>query len=124
MDGPRDLIFFYKALVVCSAFLLGVEYGCDRIAVYLDNTNTVDIFFSLCAKPPYNPILMSTIDFGINHSIVTKVYYIPGKQNVIANHLSRFQNVKDYNWLQNCKSAVFNPLEMCWGQLKNDHNCV
>src|ERR1700676_924803 len=32
--GPKDLIFFYKALAVCSAFHLGPEYACDHIAVY------------------------------------------------------------------------------------------
>ena len=56
-NGPWDLIFFYEALAVCSAFFLGAKFGCDHIAVYTDNTNTVDMFSSLCAKPIYNSIL-------------------------------------------------------------------
>ena len=108
-DGPKDLIFFYEALAVYSAFHLGAEYGCDRIAAYSDNTNTVDMFSSLRAKPAYNPILMSAIDFGINHSIATKVYYVPGKQNVIADHLSRFQNMKALQLAPKLRICNFQP---------------
>src|ERR1700729_2476086 len=28
-NGPHDLIFFYEALAICSAFYLGAKYGCD-----------------------------------------------------------------------------------------------
>jgi len=28
-DGPKDLIFFYEALAICSAFYLGTKYACD-----------------------------------------------------------------------------------------------
>jgi hypothetical protein len=46
VDGPKDLIFFYEALAIYSAFCPGAGYGCDQIAVYSDNTNTVDMFSS------------------------------------------------------------------------------
>jgi hypothetical protein len=93
-DGPKDLIFFYEALTVYSAVCLGAQYGCDQIAVYSDNTNTVNMFYSLRAGPAYNSILMSAIDFGINNTITAEVDYVPGMQNIIADHLSRFQNAK------------------------------
>ena len=51
VNGPKDLIFFYEALVVYCAFWLGAKYSCDQITVYSDNTNTVDMFSSLQAKP-------------------------------------------------------------------------
>jgi hypothetical protein len=73
-SGPKDLIFFYEALTICSAFYLGAQYGCDQIAIYSDNTNAVDMFASLRAKPVYNSILMATVDFSIDSSIATKVY--------------------------------------------------
>jgi len=91
-DGPKDLIFYYEALAICSAFYLGAKYGCDRIAIYSDNTNAVDMFSSLRAKPVYNSILISAVDFTINTSIATKVYFVPGYQNTIADYLSRFLN--------------------------------
>ena len=90
IEGLRDLIFFYEALAVCSAFHLGASYGCDRMAIYCDNTNTVDMFASLRAQPTYNSILICSVDFTLDSSITTKVYYVPGVQNVIADHLSRF----------------------------------
>jgi hypothetical protein len=93
-DGPEDLIFFYEALAICSAFYLGAQYGYDRIVIYSDNTNAVDMFSTLRAKPTYNSILIASVDFTINTSIATKVYFVPGSQNIIADYLSRFLNAK------------------------------
>jgi hypothetical protein len=58
-DGPKDLIFYYEALEICSAIHLGIKYGIKHIAIYSDNTNSVDMFSSLRAKPEYNKILIS-----------------------------------------------------------------
>ena len=108
-EGPQDLIFFYEALAVCSAFYLGAKYGCDRIAIYSDNTNTVDMFSSLRAKPTYNSILIAAVDFAVDNSISTKVYYVPGTQNIIANYLSRFQNAKALQLAPNMHIHPFQP---------------
>ena len=43
-------------------------------------------------QPTYNSILICSVDFTLNTSIATN--FIPGKQNVIADHLSRFQNAE------------------------------
>ena len=91
-DGPKDLIFYYEALAICLAIHLGVKYGTKWIAIYSDNTNSVDMFSSLCAKPEYNKILMSAIDIANDHSIDFKVYYIPSVDNIIADPLSCFRN--------------------------------
>ena len=117
-DGPKNLIFFYEALAVYSAFCLGAEYNCDRIAVYSDNTNTVDMFSSLHAKPAYNSILMSFVDFMFNKSIATKVYYVPGKQNIIADHLSRFQNAKALQLAPKLRICSFQPPRDAMGAVK------
>ena len=108
-NGPRDLIFFYEALAVCSAFHIGAKFGCDRIAIYTDNTNTVDMFSSLRAKPVYNSILIAAVDFAVNTSISTKVYYVPGNQNIIADYLSRFQNAKALQLAPNMRIRPFQP---------------
>jgi len=117
-DGPKDLIFFYEALAVYSALYLGAGYGCDRIAVYSDNTNTVDMFSSFRAKPAYNSILMSSVDFNIKNSITTKVYYVPGKQNVVADHLSRFQNAKALQLAPKLQICSFQPPQDAMGAVK------
>jgi hypothetical protein len=118
VDGPKDLIFFYEALAVYCAFRLGAEYSCDRIAVYSDNTNTVDMFSSLRAKPAYNPILMASVDFELARSIATKVYYVPGKQNIIADHLSRFQNARALLLAPNLHICSFQPPRDAMGAAK------
>jgi hypothetical protein len=109
LDGPKDLIFFYEALAICSAFHLGTKYACDRIAIYSDNTNAVDMFSSLRAKRVYNSILLNAVDFTINTSIATKVYFVPGNQNVIADYLSRFLNAEALRLAPNLQIQVFEP---------------
>jgi len=121
-DGPQDLIFFYESLAICSAFYLGAQYECDRIAIYSDNTNAVDMFASLRAKPVYNSILMASVDFSVDTSIATKVYYVPGKQKIVADYLSRFLNVKALQLALNLIIQDFNPLKTRWGLSKNDQH--
>jgi hypothetical protein len=108
-EGPQDLIFFYEALAICSAFFLGAEFGCDRIAIYSDSTNAVDMFSSLSAKPIYNTILIAAVDLAVDRALSTKVYYVPGKQNVIADYLSRFQNAKALQLAPNMRIHSFQP---------------
>jgi hypothetical protein len=117
-DGPKDLIFFYEALAVCSAFYLAPKYGCDRVAIYSDNTNTVDMFGSLRAKPIYNSILMAAINFSVTNSITTKVYYVSGKQNIIADYLSRFLNAKALQLAPKMVIHVFQPPRDALGAAK------
>ena len=117
-EGPQDLIFFYEALAVYAAFHLGEQYECDRIAIYSDNTNTVDMFSSLRAQPTYNSILMAWVDFTLSTSITTKVYFVPGTQNVIADHLSRFQNREALHLASNLRINTFQPPQDAMGATK------
>jgi hypothetical protein len=86
-----DLIFFFEALCVCSAFHDVVELGVETktLVIYTDNSNTVDIFNSLRASETYNPILKSSIDIALTHAINFRVLHVPGTENVIADALSR-----------------------------------
>ena len=117
-EGPRDLIFFYEVLAVYTAFHLGKEYACDRIAIYSDNTNTVDMFSSLCTQPTYNHILMAWVDFTLSTSITTKVYFVPGTQNVIADHLSRYQNHEALRLAPKLRINSFQPPQNAMGAAK------
>ena len=108
-NGPKDLIFFYEALAICSAFHLGANYGCDRVAIYSDNTNAVDMFSSLRAGPTYNSILISVVDLIASTSITTKVYFVPGTQNIVADALSRFLNAKALQLAPRLKIQPFEP---------------
>ena len=78
----------------------------------------MDMFASLCAKPAYNSILMSAIDFDINKAIVSKVYFVPGKQNIIANYLSRFQNAKVLQLAHKMQINSFQPPQDVMGTFK------
>ena len=117
-EGPQDLIFFYEALAVYTAFRLGEQYECDWIAIYSDNTNTVDMFSSLRAQPTYNSILMAWVDFTLSTSITTKVYFMPGTQNVIADHLSCFQNQEVLRLAPNRRINTFQPPQDAMGATK------
>ncbi|KAJ8463026.1 hypothetical protein ONZ51_g10517 [Trametes cubensis] len=93
-DAPAGTIFFFEALAVCAAIhqvrvWKKVGRSVHRLAVLSDNTNTVAIFNSLRATPPYNPILKSAVDVMIECNLDVRVEHIPGIQNVVADALSR-----------------------------------
>ena len=56
--SASEHIFFFEALAVCSTFHYFAEriqvLGCNRLVIYTDSSNTVDIFNSLRASTPYN----------------------------------------------------------------------
>jgi hypothetical protein len=56
--------------------------------------NTVNIFNSLRAKGAYNEILKSAISLLISHNISLRVFHVPGSENVVADALSRFENMR------------------------------
>jgi hypothetical protein len=107
-NRPKDLIFYYEALAICSVVHLAAQLGVKRVAIYSDNTNSVDMFSSLCARPEYNRILRSTVDVAVAHELEFKVYYVPGPKNVIADHLSRFRN---HLAVQLAPSLVISPFQ-------------
>ncbi len=94
-EGEEVIFFFFEALCVCAAVhwvadTLSPEL-CKHITIFMDNTNTVDIFNSLRASPNYNPILKSMVDVMISHSMDLRVLHIPGSENDVADALSHSQ---------------------------------
>jgi hypothetical protein len=93
LEAPKDVIFFFEALAVCSAIHLSRNFvRTSRLIIYTDNSNTFDIFNSLRALPPYNCILISAMNVLMDNDLDLRVFLIPGKDNIIADPLSRFRN--------------------------------
>jgi hypothetical protein len=88
LNAPKDTIFFFEALTMCSAIILAQSFcKTTQLIVYTDNSNTLNIFTSLAVKPVYNRILMSLINILIEDQIDLQVYHIPGKDNLITDPL-------------------------------------
>jgi hypothetical protein len=92
-DEVSHLIFYFEALCVLCA----LHDACNRASVlgrfviYTDNTNTVDIFSSLHAKPEYNILLRQAVDLLTTGKHDLRVLHVPGEQNQVADALSRGQ---------------------------------
>ena len=54
-NPPKDTIFYFEALAVVSVVdaVTRLPSVPARLLVFSDNTNTVNIFHSLCSLPPY-----------------------------------------------------------------------
>jgi hypothetical protein len=94
-DVPSPGIFFYEAWTVLSALHWAVHHlplhtGL-RIALYTDNSNTVDMFNTLRAQPIYNPLVMAAVNLALDFGIEFRVFHIPGEDNIVADALSRFR---------------------------------
>ncbi len=94
LDGDK-VIFFFEALCVCAAIhwvanTLLLELR-RRVTIFMDNTNTVDIFSSLRALPTYNPILKSAVNVLISHDMDLQVLHIPGSENNVVDALLHSQ---------------------------------
>jgi hypothetical protein len=88
-------IFFFEALAVLSALDFAIHNISPlprRLAIFTDNTNSVDVFNSLHAKPPINPILLTAMDLLITSNVSLHVCHVAGENNIVADALSRFRN--------------------------------
>ena len=93
LNDPKDTIFYFEALAVCSAILLACSFQKTTcLIIYTNSTNTFDIFTSLTAKPIYNRILMCSIDMLLEDRLDLYVFHIPGHDNLIADPLSWHKN--------------------------------
>ena len=91
-DPPKDTIFYFEALSVLSAIIHSTSFGfpINRLTVYTDNLNTVQMFNSFSALPAYNEILKSAVDYlikDVDNHIQLRVVHV--QDNTIADALSR-----------------------------------
>ncbi|KAG1815667.1 uncharacterized protein BJ212DRAFT_1272706 [Suillus subaureus] len=95
-SAPVGVIFYFKALAVTSALLDAIKHVQleGHIAIFCDNLNTVSMFNSLAALPPYNGLLMVSVDAIIESHIDFRVFFVPRVDNVVADHLSRWRNLE------------------------------
>ena len=92
---PADSHINYLELLAVSSAVHAatkMDHPPARLAVFSDSSFTVDVFNTLCAKPPFNAILMATVDDLINHGIDLRVVHVAGTSNSMANTISRFNN--------------------------------
>jgi hypothetical protein len=68
---PKGTIFFFEALAVVSVIdtVSRLSDVPSRLLIFCDNSNTVDIFHSLRALPPYNDLLKFTVSILLQHNI-------------------------------------------------------
>ena len=96
---PLDLttsspgIFYFEVLTVVSAIHWAVQnlplQPCSRLAIYTDNSNTVNMFNTLHAQPLYNPLLITVVEILLLSKTHLRVFHVPGDENIVADGLSR-----------------------------------
>jgi hypothetical protein len=116
INPPSNTIFWFEALAVCSAIHHAADVWArdfspklDRLLVSTDNMNTVHMFDSLHAKPPYNPLLISSINARIHSSLDVRVCHVSGENNTIADAISRGRFSQAYRLLPNLTIYSFTP---------------
>ncbi|KAG2350554.1 DNA/RNA polymerase [Suillus weaverae] len=91
--SPVHNIFFFEALCVTSTIHDAVTrlLKNGRLAVYTDSLNTVYMFNSLSGGVGYNHLLMDVVKVILAFNVDFRVFHISGEDNVVADHLSRWQ---------------------------------
>ena len=92
-DPPKDSIFYFEALSVLSAILHSTTFGfpINKLIIYTDNLNTVQMFNSFSALSAYNKILKSAVDHllsDLDNPIQLHVIHVSGNDNTVADALS------------------------------------
>ena len=107
----RQMLYFILNPCVLSA-LENVQSKAPKgsnFLIYTDNSNSVDIFHTLCCLPPYNPLLKAAVDILIHNDYSLRVLHIPGEENIIADALSRICFSIALNSEPNLKLDIFHP---------------
>ncbi|KAG2143460.1 uncharacterized protein EDB93DRAFT_1252064 [Suillus bovinus] len=95
-SAPSGTIFYFEALSITAALLESVVHLSigQQIAIFTDKLNSVSMFKSLAALLPYNWLLMASVDAIIAAQLNFWVFFIPGVNNVVADHLSHWKNAE------------------------------
>jgi hypothetical protein len=85
------LIYYVEALCVLAT----LQHCCasmtpnQRLIIYTDNTNVVDIFSSLRCRPEFNNIVKHAVSKRVESQIDTRILHIPGDMNAVADAIFR-----------------------------------
>ena len=108
-----DLIFYFEALCVHSALFDAhrrtSSTGTGRFLIYTNNSNTVDIFSSFRALPPYNHLLKTAVDILCTGDNGMRVLHVSGVDNAVADALSRSQFSRALDSVPKLKIKSFEP---------------
>lgn len=85
-----------------------------RIAIFTDNTNTVDILNFMRGLPAYN-YMRSSVDVRMKTHHQLPVFHVPGHENGVANAISCHEFV---TCAPAWRTNFLNPLNCRWGSQK------
>ncbi|KAF6741525.1 hypothetical protein DFP72DRAFT_833021 [Ephemerocybe angulata] len=89
---PPNLIFYPEALCVVSAIDMMSRFTSkQRLLIYTDNQNTVDIFSTLRCLPDYNAFLIYAVDRIAPSAQDFRVLHVSGADNIVADAISRYE---------------------------------
>jgi hypothetical protein len=120
LESPKDVIYYYEALCVACAIKHAskiLPFGA-KLVVFTDNSNTVDMFNTLRCPPSYNFILRFTIDILIESDLSLRVIHVPGKENEVADSLSRQNFALCLSIVPEIKISSFEPPQLPLGAEK------
>jgi hypothetical protein len=110
---PSETIFFFEALTVTAAILDTVPHMNPN-----DNLNTVAMFNTLAALPPYNWMLISVADVLLTSKVDLRVFFVPGQHNMVADCLSRWNNSDAIRASEGLLISPFQPPQNSLGAAK------
>lgn len=118
--SPIRDIFFFEALCVASAIhdaVTRLPFN-GRLAVYTDSLNSVYMFNSLSGEPGFNRILMDVVEVILAFDVDFRVFHISGRDNVVADHLSRWRIADAICWSPGLRVLPFQPPRNALGAAK------
>lgn len=111
VNVPSNVIFYFEALCMLLA-LNHIQTKAPRgskILIYTDNKNTVDIFHFIKCLPVYNHLLKLEVNILIKNDYTLHVLHVLGKDNVVADTLSRVKSSIVLSAESELKFYNFNP---------------
>ena len=119
-----DLIFYFEALCVLSALYdahcLSRVKGNGQFIIYTDNSNTVNIFNTLCTLPPNNHLLKAAMDILNLGDYDMQVLHIPGVKNEVVDALSQANFEQAMDLAPDLKITPFKP----WAWSPNENGSL
>ena len=117
---PMDFIYYYEALcVACALDDVSRSFSSNsKVLIFTDNSNTVDMFNSLCCPPAYNFIVRFAADTLISSGINLRVIHVPGNENTVADALSRQDFAKALHLVPDLSIETFQPPRLPLGASK------